>query len=92
MIQVNEYFEGRVRSLGQELAGQRFTVGVIEPGEYTFGTATQEIMEVVHGAMDVVHPDGRRASYAKGQSFTVPPGVKFTVVVKDPVSYLCLYR
>ena len=92
MIQVNEYFGGQVKSLGQEVAGQRFTVGVIEPGEYTFGTQTQEIMEIVIGDMEVIHPDGRRAAYAKGQSFTVPPDAKFTVVVKAPVSYVCLYK
>lgn len=92
MIKVNEYFDGKVRSLGQELAGQRFTVGVIEPGEFTFGTQTEEIMEIVYGEMDVTFPDGRRAMYRKGQSFTVPPNVKFTVSVNAPVSYLCLYR
>jgi len=92
MIKVSEYFDGRVKSLGQELAGQRFTVGIIEPGEYTFGTQTLEIMEVIYGEMDVVHPDGRRDSYRKGQSFQVPRDTKFTVTARQPVTYLCLYQ
>jgi uncharacterized protein YaiE (UPF0345 family) len=92
MIKVNEYFDGRVKSLGQESGGRRFTVGVIEPGEYSFGTETREMMEIVHGEMEVVHPDGRRAAYAKGGSFTVPSNSRFSVIVKAPVSYLCQYE
>jgi len=42
--------------------------------------------------MDVVHPDGRRASYRKGQSFQVPRDTKFTVTATQPVTYLCLYQ
>jgi hypothetical protein len=92
MINVNEYFDGKVKSLGQELAGRRFTVGVIEPGEFTFGTGTEEVMEIVFGEMAVTHPDGKRAVYSKGQTFTVPANAKFTVAVHAPVSYLCLYK
>ncbi len=35
MIKVNEYFEGKVKSLGNELKGRPFSVGIIKPGEYT---------------------------------------------------------
>lgn len=92
MIKANEYFEGRVKSLGQELGGESFTVGIIEPGDYTFGTATVEIMEVVHGEMEASLPDGTQKVYKKGESFTVPADVEFSVTVKEPVSYLCRYQ
>jgi uncharacterized protein YaiE (UPF0345 family) len=91
MIKVSEYFEGKVKSLGQVLKGQKFTVGVMEPGEFTFSTGAPEVMEVVLGAMEVQLPDGSRASYAKGQTFSVPGNSSFVVKVNDPVSYICFY-
>lgn len=92
MIKANEYFDGNVKSLGQELDGETFTVGIIEPGDYTFGTATVEIMEIVHGEMEASLPDGTKKMYSKGESFTVPANVDFSVTVTNPVSYLCLYK
>ena len=92
MIQSNEYFEGRVRSLGQTTGGQRFTVGVIEPGTYTFDTRTEEVMQVVFGRFTATLPDGGRRTYERGESFTVAAGVEFTVEVTEPMAYLCLYR
>ncbi len=91
MIKVSEYFEGKVKSLGQELKGQKFSVGVMEPGEYSFSTAAPEVMEVVLGAMEAQLPDGRREEYAKGQTFSVPGNSRFVVKVVDPVSYICYY-
>lgn len=92
MIKASEYFDGKVKSLGQELGGETFTVGIIEPGEYTFGTATVEIMEIVHGKLEASLPDGTKKVYGKGESFTVPANVDFSVTVEEPVSYLCRYQ
>ena len=92
MIKANEYFDGNVKSIGHEVKGQSFTVGIMEPGDYSFGTTTEEIMEVVFGEMDVVLPDGTAKIYSKGESFTVPANKEFKVTAKDPVSYICLYK
>lgn len=92
MIQVNEYFDGRVKSLALENKGGKFTVGVIVPGEYEFGTGTVEIMTVVCGSMDARLPgESVWKTYIQGQSFRVEKGVKFSVRMAEPVSYLCQY-
>lgn len=91
MIKLSEYFEGRVKSLGQELKGQKFSVGIMEPGEYTFSTGTPELMEVVYGTMEARLPDGSSRMYGKGESFSVPGQSQFEVKVYDPVSYICYY-
>ncbi|MCP4213120.1 MAG: pyrimidine/purine nucleoside phosphorylase [bacterium] len=92
MIKVNEYFDGNVKSLADELKGETFSVGIIEPGEYTFGTATEELMEVTHGQMDVDLPDGSKITCKKGESFTVPANKEFKATATEPVSYLCIYK
>lgn len=38
MIEVNEYFDGKVKSLPVKSDKGRKTVGVMEPGEYEFDT------------------------------------------------------
>ena len=36
MLKVNEYFDGKVKSIGFANAGGNATVGVMAPGEYQF--------------------------------------------------------
>ena len=92
MIKVNEYFEGNVKSLGNILNDQSFSVGIIEPGEYTFGTSAKEHMEVVFGEMEVTAPKNLKKIYKKGEFFKVDANSEFTVNIKEPVSYICLYN
>ena len=93
MIKANEYFGGAVKSLALQAEGGPATVGVIEKGEYEFGTSTLEIMRIVAGDLEARlpgSPDWR--SYGPGSSFTVQKGQKFAVRAKADVAYLCLYR
>ncbi|HEY3488524.1 MAG TPA: pyrimidine/purine nucleoside phosphorylase [Candidatus Deferrimicrobiaceae bacterium] len=86
------YFEGGVQSLGFEDVAGKATVGVIDPGNYAFGTSTEEVMSVVTGSLDYRLPGADWATAAAGRSFTVPPGVTFEVRAGAPVAYLCRYR
>ena len=36
MLAVNEYFEGKVKSIGFQGEGKPASVGVMEPGDYEF--------------------------------------------------------
>jgi len=92
MIRYSTYYDGRVMSLGPDRETDRYTVGVMEPGEYTFGTTTVEIMEVVSGAMDVILPDGSRRKVGRHETFTVPADAEFKVTITEPTAYLCSYR
>ena len=88
----NVYFEGGVQSLGFEDAAGKASVGVIDPGGYSFGTSTEEVMSVVSGSLDYRLPGADWATVSAGQAFKVPAGVTFEVRAGAPVAYLCLYR
>ena len=93
MLKVNEYFEGKVKSIAFATADGPATVGVMAPGEYEFGTATVEIMTVVSGTLTVKLPGTAAwATYRNGDSFTVGKGVRFQLKVSADAAYLCLYR
>ena len=59
MLQSNEYFSGKVKSIGFSSSSTgRASVGVMVEGEYTFSTAEPEEMTVISGALNVL-PTGR---------------------------------
>lgn len=92
MIKVNEYYNGTVKSMAVENKDGNFTVGVIEPGDYEFGTATIEIMTVVCGEIEAMLP-GEIAfkAYKPFESFRIEKGEKFKMRVTAPCSYRCQY-
>jgi purine/pyrimidine-nucleoside phosphorylase len=93
MFNVNEYFEGKVKSIGFDNKDGKQTIGVMAPGEYVFGTSTIEIMTVVSGKLTIQQPDSAEwKSYKKGESFEVAKNVKFKVKVEESSSYLCQYK
>jgi purine/pyrimidine-nucleoside phosphorylase len=91
MIQVNDYFNGSVKSLGATNANGQATVGVIAPGQYEFGTGSVEIMTVVWGELKAQLPGGDWQVYKQGESFRVEKGVTFKVEAADTMAYLCQY-
>jgi purine/pyrimidine-nucleoside phosphorylase len=93
MIQVNEYFGGTVKSLGYESAAGKSTVGVMEPGEYEFGTTQQEIMTVVEGELAVLFQgESGWQVFGPGQVFEVAANASFRVKAQGQTAYLCQYR
>jgi uncharacterized protein YaiE (UPF0345 family) len=88
----NSYFDGKVQSLAITTSEGRATVGVIEPGAYSFGTDTEEHMRVLAGVLKAKLPGGDWQDYAAGESFIVPPNVKFEVEAAADVSYICHYK
>jgi len=93
MFKTNQYFDGKVVSIGLESAEGTATVGVMAAGEYEFGTATVEIMTVISGALSVQQPgETEWKTYNKFESFEVAKGVKFRVKCAEDTPYLCLYK
>lgn len=93
MIHVNEYFEGTVKSLGYTSAEGKSTIGVMEKGEYEFGTSSHESMTIIEGHLEVLLPGEEEwESYTAGQSFEVEANTKFKVKTNVQSSYLCKYR
>ena len=90
MVQVNEYFDGKVKSLGITANGNKATVGVMQQGEYEFNTGLKEIMTVVSGSMSVKLPGAADwKNFTAGQKFEVPANSKFQLKIPADVSYLC---
>lgn len=93
MFKVNEYFDGKVKSLAFRTAEGPATIGVMAPGDYEFGTSTVEIMTVVSGMLTVRLPGSDAwKDYEAGTSFTVEAGKKFQLKVAADAAYLCLYK
>lgn len=93
MFDVNEYFEGKVKSLAFTADGGKATVGVMAAGEYEFGTDCIEHMTLVSGQMAVKLPgeDGFR-DIALNETFIVEANVRFQVKIGEDSAYLCLYK
>jgi purine/pyrimidine-nucleoside phosphorylase len=91
--QANVYFDGRVTSRTVLFSdGSRKTLGFMLPGEYEFGTAAPELMEILAGEMDVLLPAASEWQTLKaGSSFHVPGNSKFKLLLKIPVDYCCSY-
>ena len=93
MFKTNEYFDGKVKSIAFNTADGPATIGVMAPGEYTFGTSSHETMQVISGQLTVQLPgEDNWTDYGPGSSFEVESGVEFGVRVEAETSYLCLYR
>jgi uncharacterized protein YaiE (UPF0345 family) len=90
----NVYFDGKVVSHSLILAdGRKKSLGVIFPGEFHFGTADPEVMEITAGACEVVL-DGTTETLAisAGNSFDVPGNSGFTIrVAGKHCEYICSF-
>jgi len=72
MFDINEYFEGKVKSIAFKGEKLRSTVGVMAPGNYIFTTAQKEVMTVVSGQLIVTLPgEVKQSTFKTGESFTV---------------------
>lgn len=88
----NLYFEGKVSSRTVLFAdGSRKTLGLMLPGEYTFGTEAAEVMEILAGDLRIKLPGADWQSISAGQSFDVPAKASFDVVIETPTDYCCTY-
>ena len=91
--QANVYYDGKVTSRTVLFAdGTKKTLGIILPGEYSFGTADKEIMEILGGSLNVQLPGAVEwVTFAAGQSFSVPANSRFSVSADGVCDYCCSY-
>lgn len=93
MFTVNEYFDGNVKSIAFKTADLPATVGVMAPGEYTFGTSQREYMTVVSGALTVKLPGSDDwKTFQSGETFVVEANQSFDLKVEIDTAYLCKYE
>ena len=91
--QANIYYDGKVTSRTIEFAdGSTKTLGIMMPGEYTFGTEAAEVMEMLAGEVEVLLPNETEWKVIKeGTTFDVPSHSKFGIKVHTPADYCCSY-
>jgi len=89
----NVYFDGGVTSRTVLFPdGSKKTLGIMQPGEYEFGTAEAEKMEIESGELDVMLPGAASWKAVKGgESFDVPANSKFQMKVRTVTDYCCSF-
>ena len=93
MFNVNEYFDGKVKSLGFENKVGAVTIGVMAAGDYEFGTSTKEYMTVTSGSMKVLLPgETDWKTFNEFETFIAEKSTKFKVRVDESTSYKCVYE
>ena len=89
----NIYFDGKVTSRTVIFPdGSKKTLGIMSIGDYEFGTAEKEIMEILAGNLEVMLPGTAGwITVKEGEFFEVPAGSKFSLKVKSLTDYCCSY-
>lgn len=91
--EANIYFDGRVTSRTVLFPdGTKKTLGIMLPGDYEFGTAQAEVMEILAGQLEVLLPgESKWQVYSGGSQFKVPANSKFKLKVGQVTDYCCSY-
>ena len=91
--EANIYFDGKVTSRSIEFPnGEIKSLGIMLPGDYEFGTAAAELMEINSGSLMLqIEGDDVWKAVKGGESFTVPANSSFKVVVAEVTDYICSY-
>jgi uncharacterized protein YaiE (UPF0345 family) len=89
----NIYFDGKVTSRTVIFPdGSKKTLGIMFPGDYEFGTAEKEIIEILAGNLDILLPGAAGlVTFKEGEVFEVQAQSKFSLKVKSLTDYCCSY-
>lgn len=89
----NVYYDGKVTSRAVLFAdGTKKTLGIILPGEYSFGTADKEVMEILGGSLRALLPGATQwETFSEGQTFEVPANSRFSCATDGVCDYCCSY-
>ena len=88
----NIYYDGKVTSRSVEFAdGSVKTLGIMLPGDYTFGTNEAEIMEIMSGDLDIKLPNEEWKTLNTPETFEVPANASFDLKIRSVTDYCCSY-
>jgi len=89
----NVYFDGQVTSRTILFPdGTKKTLGIMQPGDYEFGTEAAEVMEILAGELDILLPGKENwQQVGAGDSFEVPANSSFKLKIKKLTDYCCSY-
>jgi len=89
----NVYFDGGVTSRTINFAnGEKKTLGIIQPGEYSFDTDKKEIMDIQGGECEVLLAgEDQWQRYTAGDTFEVPAKSNFKIKAITLTDYCCSF-
>lgn len=88
----NIYYDGKVTSRTVKLSdGSTQSLGIMLPGEYTFGTNEAEIMEMLSGDLEIKLPNEEWKTLNTPETFNVPANSSFDLKIKTVTDYCCSY-
>jgi len=90
--EANVYYDGKVTSRAITLQdGTKQTLGIMQTGEYTFGTKEAEIMEIMSGELSIKLPNEEWKTLNTPETFEVPANSSFDIKIKSVTDYCCTY-
>ena len=93
MLSVNSYFDDNVKSIAFQGNTLPTTVGVMDMGEFTFGTSQYEVMTIIDGELEVKLPGTSSwNTFTNGDQFEVEANSSFKVKVVRQTAYHCTYE
>ena len=88
----NIYYDGKVTSRTVNLNdGSTQSLGIMLPGEYTFGTNEAEIMEMLSGELDIRLPGEDWKTLSTPETFNVGANSSFDLKINTVTDYCCSY-
>ena len=90
--EANIYYDGKVTSRTITLNdGSTQSLGIMLPGNYTFGTNEAEIMEMLSGELEIKLPNENWKTLNTPETFNVPANSSFDLKIKTVTDYCCSY-
>lgn len=90
--EANIYYDGKVTSRTVEFDdGSIKSLGIMLPGDYTFGTNEAEIMEMLSGELEIKLPGEDWKTLNTPETFNVPANSSFDLKIKTVTDYCCSY-
>lgn len=90
--EANIYHDGKVTSRTVEFDdGSIKSLGIMLPGDYTFGTNEAEIMEMMSGELEIRLPGEDWKTLNTPETFNVPANSSFDLKIKTVTDYCCSY-
>jgi hypothetical protein len=90
--EANIYYDGKVTSRTVEFSdGTIKSLGIMLPGDYTFGTAQAEIMEMLSGELEIRLPNEEWKTLNTPETFNVPANSSFDLKITKVTDYCCSY-
>jgi len=83
----NSYSNGGLQNIEFNDNGVDKSVGVVEPGNYTFTPDREETVQCLTGVLEI-----NNNQCLPGQKIVVKQGEQFTLSANETSSYICSYK